>query len=102
MMDLGGEHVLDDFPHIFATSKGGYATDDPDKPGDSMKPLFDLMLEAIPGPEIEAERAAANARHESRLVRLRGPHRRRPHLFRHDQARPANRADAGRRQSRST
>ena len=21
MMDLGGEHVLDDFPHIFATSK---------------------------------------------------------------------------------
>ena len=55
LMDLGGEHVLDDFPHIFATSKGGYATDDPDIVGDSMKPLFDLMLEAIPGPEIDSE-----------------------------------------------
>ena len=55
LMDLGGEHVLDDFPHIFATSKGGYATDDPDTVNDSMKPLFDLMLEAIPGPEIDSE-----------------------------------------------
>jgi len=55
LMDLGGEHVLTDFPHIFATSKGGYATDDPAKPGESMKPLFDLMLEAIPGPEIDPD-----------------------------------------------
>jgi GTP-binding protein len=53
LMDLGGEHVLSDFPHIFATSKLGYATDDPEKPGDSMRPLFDMMLEAIPGPEID-------------------------------------------------
>ncbi|MFO0790151.1 MAG: translational GTPase TypA [Pirellulales bacterium] len=53
LMDLGGEHVLSDFPHIFATSKGGYATDDPDVPGESMRPLFDMMLEAIPGPEID-------------------------------------------------
>jgi len=55
LMDLGGEHILSDFPHIFATSKGGYATHDPDQPGDSMKPLFDLMLEAIPGPEIDPD-----------------------------------------------
>jgi GTP-binding protein len=55
MMDLGGEHVLKDFPHIFATSKLGYATDDPDKPGESMRPLFDMMLEAIPGPEIDPD-----------------------------------------------
>src|SRR6187402_2440766 len=34
LMDLGGEHYLNDFPHIFATSKLGYATDDPEKPGD--------------------------------------------------------------------
>jgi GTP-binding protein len=55
LMDLGGEHILSDFPHIFATSKGGYATHDPYVPGDSMKPLFDLMLEAIPGPEIDPD-----------------------------------------------
>ncbi len=55
LMDLGGEHVLSDFPHIFATSKLGYATHDPDTPGDSMQPLFDMMLEAIPGPEIDPD-----------------------------------------------
>jgi GTP-binding protein len=54
-MDLGGEHILSDFPHIFTTSKGGYATDDPEVPGDSMRPLFDMMLEAIPGPEIDPD-----------------------------------------------
>jgi GTP-binding protein len=55
LMDLGGEHILSDFPHIFTTSKGGYATDDPDVPGDSMRPLFDMMLDAIPGPEIDPD-----------------------------------------------
>jgi GTP-binding protein len=55
LMDLGGEHVLSDFPHIFATSKEGYATHDPDTPGDSMRPLFDMMLEHIPGPEINPD-----------------------------------------------
>src|SRR5918996_2694248 len=47
LMDLGGEHILSDFPHIFTTSKEGYATHDPDAPGDSMQPLFDMMLQAI-------------------------------------------------------
>jgi GTP-binding protein len=53
LMDLGGEHILSDFPHIYASSKEGYATLDPEKPGDSMRPLFDMMLESIPGPEID-------------------------------------------------
>ncbi len=55
LLDLGAEDVVGDLPHIFATSKEGYATDDPDRPGDSMKPLLDLVLETIPGPEIDAE-----------------------------------------------
>ena len=55
LMDLGGEHILSDFPHIFATSKEGYATHDPDAPGDSMQPLFEMMLAAIPGPEIDPD-----------------------------------------------
>jgi GTP-binding protein len=55
LMDLGGEHILSDFPHIFASSKEGFATHDPEKPGDSMRPLFDMMLEAIPGPEIDPD-----------------------------------------------
>ncbi len=55
LMDLGGEHILSDFPHIFASSKEGFATHDPLAPGDSMRPLFDMMLEAIPGPEIDPD-----------------------------------------------
>jgi GTP-binding protein len=55
LLDLGAERVLGDFPHIFATSKEGYATNDPAVRGDSMRPLLDLMLESIPGPEIDAE-----------------------------------------------
>ena len=97
LMDLGGEHILSDFPHIFATSKDGYATHDPDVPGDSMQPLFDMMLEVDPRPGDRPRCAAANAGHQSRLVRLRRPHRRRPHLLRHDSHRPADRADASRR-----
>jgi GTP-binding protein len=54
LMDLGAEH-LDDFPHIFATSKLGYATHDPAVAGDSMRPLFDMILRAIPGPEIDPD-----------------------------------------------
>ena len=33
MMELGGEELVDDFPHMFATAKEGYATRDPDQPG---------------------------------------------------------------------
>ncbi len=62
LLDLGDDDVLGDFPHIFSTSKEGYATTDPDvrpsdngQPGGSMRPLLDLMLDAIPGPEIEAD-----------------------------------------------
>ncbi len=55
MLDLGAEDVLGDFPHIFATSREGYATTDPDRPGKSLQPLLDLMLDVIPGPEIDPE-----------------------------------------------
>jgi GTP-binding protein len=54
LMDLGAEH-LDDFPHIFATSKEGYATHDPAVRGDSMAPLLDLMIETVPGPEVDPD-----------------------------------------------
>ena len=55
LLDLGAEDVLGDLPYLFATSKEGYATTSPDVRGDSMQPLLDLILEAVPGPEIDAE-----------------------------------------------
>jgi GTP-binding protein len=54
LMDLGAEH-LDDFPHIFATSKEGYATHDPAVRGESMAPLLDMMIDVVPGPEVDPD-----------------------------------------------
>lgn len=51
-LQLGADEHLTDFPHIFSSSRAGYATDDPAKRGDSMRPLLDMVLEHIPGPEI--------------------------------------------------
>lgn len=52
-LQLGADEHLTDFPHIFSSSREGYATDDPDKRGDSMRPLLDMVLQHIPGPEID-------------------------------------------------
>jgi GTP-binding protein len=54
-MELGADDSLADFPYIFASSRQGFATHDPSDPGDSMKPLLDLVLEAVPGPEIDPD-----------------------------------------------
>lgn len=55
LVDLGGEHFMDEFDYIFTSAKEGYATHDPAVPGDSMAPLLDLVLEKIPGPEVEPD-----------------------------------------------
>ncbi len=52
-VDLGADEILGDFPHIFASGRDGYATFDLERPGDSIRPLYDLMLQAVPGPEID-------------------------------------------------
>ena len=53
ILELGGESFLDHMVHVFATSKGGYATDDPEIKTDSFKPLLDLVLQEVPPPEID-------------------------------------------------
>lgn len=52
LLDLGAEDVLGDFPHLFCTSKEGYATPDPTVRGGSMRPLLDMVVDVLPGPEI--------------------------------------------------
>ena len=54
-LELGADDSLADFPYIYASGRGGFATQDPDQPGTSMHPLLDLVLERIPGPEIDAD-----------------------------------------------
>ena len=87
LMELGGEHMLSDFPYIFATGSDGYATHDPDSAGrlDAAAARHGARSDSRPGGR--SRRAAADAGHEARLVGVRRPHRHRPHLLGHDQAR---------------
>ncbi len=55
LVDLGGEHFMDHFDVVFASGRNGYATLDWNEHGDSMAPLLDMLLEKIPGPEVEPE-----------------------------------------------
>ncbi len=55
LMDLGAEEHLEDFKYLFASGREGYATHDPEIRNDSMKPLLDMVLEQIPGPEVELD-----------------------------------------------
>lgn len=53
ILELGGEQHLDDFPHIFASGREGYATHDPDVRTENMNPLLDMVLQVVPGPQID-------------------------------------------------
>ncbi|MFO0013947.1 MAG: translational GTPase TypA [Planctomycetota bacterium] len=55
LVDLGGEHYMDHFDVIYASGRSGYATRDWRVPGENMIPLLDLMLEKIPGPDVEPD-----------------------------------------------
>ncbi len=54
-LDLGADEQVADFPYVFASAKEGFATSDPDVPGDSMQPLLQMLLEHVPGPEVDVD-----------------------------------------------
>ena len=55
LMEMGADEHLEDFKYLFASGREGYATADPDVRTDSMQPLLDMVLEAIPGPEVDLD-----------------------------------------------
>jgi GTP-binding protein len=55
LVELGGEKYMDNFDMIFTSGKQGYATHDWKVPGQDMQPLLDLMVEKIPGPDVEPD-----------------------------------------------
>ncbi|MFO0922440.1 MAG: translational GTPase TypA [Pirellulales bacterium] len=55
LCDLGGEQYMDHFDFIFASAREGYATHDPKVRGENMQPLLDLIIDRIPGPEVEPD-----------------------------------------------
>ena len=52
-LQLGADDLLADFPYVFASAKLGYATADPDKPTGDIHLLMDMILEKIPGPDVD-------------------------------------------------
>ena len=49
-VELGADDKMLDFPYVFASGRAGYATHDPEKPGDTIKPLLDMIIRHVPGP----------------------------------------------------
>jgi GTP-binding protein len=54
-LDLGADDHAADFPYVFASAKEGIASLDPETPGDSMEPIFQAMVEHVPGPEVDQD-----------------------------------------------
>src|SRR6516225_9970147 len=54
-VELGADEHQLDFPYIFASGKGGFASNDAHARSGDIKPLFDLILERVPGPEVEPD-----------------------------------------------
>ncbi len=55
LADLGGEDLLDDAAYVFTSAKAGYATTDPAIVTTDMRPLLDLLVDTLPGPEVDLD-----------------------------------------------
>ncbi|MBM4143812.1 MAG: translational GTPase TypA [Lentisphaerae bacterium] len=49
-VQLDAPHDILDFHALYASSRDGHASEDPDKPGTDMKPLLDALIARIPHP----------------------------------------------------
>ncbi|MDX1432843.1 MAG: EF-Tu/IF-2/RF-3 family GTPase, partial [Gammaproteobacteria bacterium] len=50
---LGANEAQLDFPVIYTSALRGHASLDPDKPGTSMAPLLDVIIERVPPPRVD-------------------------------------------------
>ncbi len=53
-LDLDATEHQIEFPIVYANARAGTATVDQDRPGESLEPLFELLLDRIPAPTFEA------------------------------------------------
>lgn len=54
-VELGADDEALDFPYIFASGRSGFATRDPAVKTENIYPLLDMVLEHVPGPEVDLE-----------------------------------------------
>lgn len=52
-VELGASDAMLDFPYIFASGRAGFATHDPSEPSSDISPLLDMILDKIPGPDVD-------------------------------------------------
>jgi GTP-binding protein len=56
-VELGADEQQLDFPYIFASGRSGFASDDPTARSGDIKPLLDLIVDRVPGPEVDLDSA---------------------------------------------
>jgi GTP-binding protein len=54
-VELGADDEFLDFPYIYASGREGYATDDPEARSGTIEPLLDMIIENIPGPDVDPD-----------------------------------------------
>lgn len=54
-VELGASDAMLDFPYIFASGRAGFATHDPAERTTDISPLLDMIIEKIPGPEVDPD-----------------------------------------------
>ncbi|HMB04832.1 MAG TPA: GTP-binding protein, partial [Isosphaeraceae bacterium] len=54
-VELGADEHQLDFPYIFASGKAGFASHDPRATSGDIRPLIDLIVAKIPGPEVDPD-----------------------------------------------
>jgi len=54
-LDLDADESQIDFPIVYANAKAGRATLDPGVEGEDLRPLFDVLVDAIPAPEFDPD-----------------------------------------------
>jgi GTP-binding protein len=52
-LDLDADESQIDFPIVYTNARAGQASLDPETPGETLKPLLDLLVEHVPAPEYE-------------------------------------------------
>ena len=53
---LGADDAQLDFPILYASGRDGWASDDPEKRGGDLTPLFDMIVDHVPAPKGDAEK----------------------------------------------
>ena len=109
-IDLDANEAQLDFPVVYTNARAGIAKRELDDSSEDLRPLFELIVDALPGPTVEPSGAAAVPVQQPRLRRLRRPAGDRPRQERRARDRrdrtrgfaPTDRRTSGRRSRRST